>query len=55
MLKSELLKSLEIFGDDDVIVIGDAEHGWCNIECLEKQGGIVHIMPDYTMPFTDDK
>ena len=51
MLKFELLKILEQFDEDDVIVIGNKETGWTNIDLVEKKDGMISLVPDYMLPF----
>ena len=56
MLKSELLDKLRKQGrNNDVIVIGDYECGWCNVADVKFEDGMISIMTDYEMPFSDDK
>jgi len=54
MLKFELIKALEKYDDDDVIVVGDYENGWANINEVKKEKGMVCLTQDCTRPFSDD-
>ena len=54
MLKFELIKALEKYSDDDVIVVGDYENGWTNIDEVKKEKGMFCLTQDYTRPFSDD-
>ena len=54
MLKSELIKILESY-DDEIIVIGDHDLGWSNVDLVKFENGMISIMPDYERPFSDDK
>ena len=54
MTKSELIKRLEPFNDDDIVIIGDRETGWCNMGLIKQEGSSICLMGDYTRPFSDE-
>ena len=54
MTKTELIKALEPFGDDEVVIIGDSKTVWSNIGEVKSDGSCISIMEDYTRPFSGD-
>ena len=58
MKVSDLKKALEEYKDDDYVIIGSSDddvNGWCNIGEVKRESCCgVSIMPDHTMPFSDD-
>jgi len=49
MNKRELLKALEPFDEEEMIVLSDSSGGWCNIDSVKKDG-IIHIkMEEYSI------
>ena len=54
MTKTELLKKLEEFDDDAVVIIGTRETGWCNIGRVAKDGSQIAIIEDSGHPFTSE-
>lgn len=54
MTKLELIKALEQFNDDSIVIIGDSNTGWSNIGELKNDGSSIAIMSDYTLPFSSD-
>ena len=54
MTKEQFVKMLDKFDDDDIIVIGDWDRGWCNIDDVKKIGSVICIMEDMTRPFSSD-
>jgi len=52
--KAELIKALDKFDDDYVVVIGDSETGWSNIGELKQDGCCISIMEDMSRPFTSE-
>ena len=54
MTKKELIKALEDFEDDQIVIIGDFEDGWSNINEVKKSGSCISITSDMTRPFTSD-
>lgn len=56
MTKRDLIKALEEYNDDDVVIIGCSKSGWSNIEELKQDGSCISIMEDkYYGIFTSDK
>jgi len=55
MTKSELLKELERFGEDEVIVISDNFGGWDNIDEVGRIDGTAAIFFGGGSPFTDER
>jgi len=43
MTKRELIKALEKFDDDSVVIIGDGIDGWSNIETVKQDGSQISI------------
>ena len=54
MTKKELIKALEPFRDNDVIIFGDWKTGWSNVKELKADGCCISIMEDQAKPFTSD-
>lgn len=54
MTKSELIKALEEFDDDAVVIIGDSDSGWCNIGTVKSDGSSIAITEDCSRPFGSD-
>tara|TARA_R110002074_G_scaffold68207_8_gene160000 strand:+ start:258 stop:425 length:168 start_codon:yes stop_codon:yes gene_type:complete len=52
--KKELIKMLEPFDDDDIVVCMDERGGWDNIEEVKKFGGCVNIIFGGGSPFSDE-
>ena len=51
MTKKELINALSDFDEDSVVIIGDSESGWSNIEELKYDGSQIAIMPETDHPF----
>ena len=54
MTKRELIKELEPFGNDDIVVCKDLNGGWDNIEKVEQDGSSVAIVFGGGSPFSDE-
>lgn len=54
MTKTELIKALAPYGDDNLVTLGDAHSGWSNIEEVKGDGMFIAIMPETERPFTSD-
>lgn len=52
--KRELIKMLEPFDDDDIVVCMDEDGGWDNIEEVKKANGTINIVFGGGSPFSDD-
>ena len=52
--KKELIKMLEEFDDDDVIVCVDDFGGWDNINEVTKSGGVIFLNFGGGSPFSDE-
>lgn len=55
MLKSQLVKLLEKFDDDDVVVCMDINGGWDNIEEVKDTGSGPAIVFGGGSPFSDER
>lgn len=53
MTKKDLIKAIEKFDDYAVIVVSDG-NGWCNIEEVVEQGGIITIVCEECPVFSDN-
>ncbi len=54
MTKAELIKALEEFDDDQVVVCLDRNGGWDNIELVEGFGSSIAIQFGGGSPFSDE-
>ena len=55
MTKSELIKELEGFADDDAVVVCmDKSGGWDNIESVVKDGSSINIVFGGGSPFSSE-
>lgn len=54
MTKKELIKALEPFKEDDVVICQDEQGGWDNIQRLEHDGGSIVIIFGGRSPFSDE-
>jgi hypothetical protein len=55
MTKNELIKALENFDGDDVVILMDSDGlGWTNIGEVKKDGACIAILEDNTRPFSSD-
>lgn len=54
MLKSELIKEFNKIEEDFVVIIGDFNTSWCNIEKVKVTGCAISLIEDFTRPFSDD-
>ena len=54
MTKKELVKALERFDDDEVIVISDEKGGWDNIQEVGTIDGTAAIFFGGGSPFSDE-
>jgi hypothetical protein len=54
MTKADVLKNLEEFADDAVVVCMDEEGGWDNIQSIEKDGSGIKIVFGGGSPFSDE-
>ena len=54
MTKGQFVKMLDEFDDNDIIVIGDWDKGWCNIDNVKKISSAICIMEDMIRPFSSD-
>ena len=52
--KKELIKMLEEFDDDDIVVCMDENGRWDNIEEVRKFGGCINIIFGGGSPFSDE-
>ena len=52
--KKELLKMLDHFDDDEIVVCMDEGGGWDNIEHVGKRDGILSITFGGGSPFSDE-
>lgn len=55
MTKSELIKSLKQFNDDDCVICVDSHGGWDNIEKITKKGSNIAIHFGGGSPFSDER
>ncbi len=53
MTKKELIKALNDFDEDDVVVCMDEQGGWDNIDHVKKDGSSVAIVFGGGSPFSD--
>lgn len=53
MLVSELIKELEQFDDDDIVICMDDNGGWDNVEYVIQDGSSVAIVFGGGSPFSD--
>ena len=54
MNKKELIKALEPFDDDIIVVCSDEDGGWDNIQKVFKAGSVVYIEFGGGSPFSDE-
>jgi hypothetical protein len=59
MTKKELIKALEEYDDDDIVVLGKFNYepngqGWSNIGYVVGSGGIISITMDYDRAFSSE-
>lgn len=54
MTKAELIKALEPFDDDLVVVLVDEGHGWTNIGTVTQGESVIEINHDATLPFSSE-
>ena len=54
MTKSDLLKELEKFDDDEVVVCIDESGGWDNIQTVKQNGSSIAIVFGGGSPFSDE-
>jgi hypothetical protein len=57
MTKKELIQALMKLSpesDDNVVIIGDRNIGWSNIETVAEHRGLIHIMPEQFPVFSDN-
>jgi hypothetical protein len=52
--KKELLKMLEPFDDDAIVICMDTKGGWDNVETVEADGSQVAIKFGGGSPFSDE-
>lgn len=52
--KKELIRMLEEFDDDDVVVCMDSDGGWDNIEKVTQEGGCINIIFGGGSPYSDE-
>ncbi len=52
--KKELIKMLEEFDDDDIVVCMDENGRWDNVEEVKKFGGCINIIFGGGSPFGDE-
>lgn len=46
MTKSELIKALSDYSDDAIVIIGDSDCGWCNIDQIKPDGSQISFVGD---------
>jgi hypothetical protein len=49
-----LISKLKEFDPDAVVIIGDPEGGWSNIDSVVQDGSSVRVVMDSTLPFSDE-
>lgn len=54
MTKSELLKALDKYDNEDIVVCMDESGGWDNIQEVKGTQGVVAIVFGGGSPFSDD-
>lgn len=54
MTKAGLIKALEQFSDDDIVICMDQSGGWDNIEDVKQDGSSIAIVWGGGSPFSDD-
>jgi hypothetical protein len=54
MTKKELIKALEKYEDNDVVVCVDQGGGWDNVEDVEDFGDVIAIKFGGGSPFSDE-
>lgn len=54
MTKEHLVKILEKFNDDDIVICMDQSGGWDNIEEVKQDGGSIAIVFGGGSPFSDE-
>lgn len=52
--KKELIKMLEPYNEDDVVICSDESGGWDNIQRVTKDGSCVVIVFGGGSPFSDE-
>lgn len=55
MTKEHLVKILEKFNDDDIVICMDQSGGWDNIEEVKQDGGSIAIVFGGGSPFSDEQ
>ena len=54
MTKAELIKTLDKFSDDDVVIISFGDGGWSNIETVVQDGSRINIIAEISPVFSDN-
>ena len=55
MTKKELLKALEVYDEDAVVICKDSYGGWDNIQKVERDGSSISIVFGGGSPFSSEK
>ena len=54
MTKIDLIRALDGYNEDDIVIISSEGGGWCNIDSVQHDGCCICIVEDTGRPFSSE-